>query len=211
LAHEVLRRLQHPTATFSQIEAALDERLGHLRARMLEEVAMASEVATFSQESATARPQCPSCGAALHCRGQSTRHLQTHAGQDVVPTRSYGTCPACGVGLFPLDEQLDLLPGSLTPRLQEHLVRLGSWLEFDPAATLLGALTGAQVTEATARRQTEEAGAVLAAWKEQEVARLECECPPAPAGLPNGSSPWTGPLCRCYTGSGRKCARWRSA
>jgi hypothetical protein len=72
----------------------------------------------------------------------------------------------------------------LTPRLQEHLVRLGSWLEFAPAATLLAALTGAQVTEATARRQTEEAGAVLAAWQEQEVARLERECPAPPAGPP---------------------------
>ncbi len=63
-------------------------------------------------------------------------------------------------------------------------MRLGSWLEFDPAATLLAALTGAQVTEATVRRRTEEAGAVLAAWQEQEVARLERECPPAPAGPP---------------------------
>src|SRR5438445_53301 len=90
--------------------------------------------------------------------------------------------PPAGRGFFPLDEELGLLPGSLTPRLHEHLVRLGSWMEFDPAATLLGALTGAQVTEATVRRQTEAAGAILVAWQEQEVARLERECPPAPAG-----------------------------
>lgn len=70
----------------------------------------------------------------------------------------------------------------MTPRLHEHLVRLGSWLTFDPAASLLGALTGAQVTEATARRRTEEAGAVLAAWQEQEAARIQRECPPAPPG-----------------------------
>jgi len=106
LAHEVFTgmkewRLQHPTATFSQLEAALDERLGHLRARMLEDVAMASDVVTFSQESATARPQCPACGTPLHSRGAATRHLQTHAGQEIALTRSYGTCPACGVGLFP--------------------------------------------------------------------------------------------------------------
>jgi hypothetical protein len=55
-------------------------------------------------------------------------------------------------------------------------------MEFDPAATLLAALTGAQVTAATARRQTEAAGAILVAWQEQEVARLERECPSAPAG-----------------------------
>lgn len=72
----------------------------------------------------------------------------------------------------------------MTPRLHEQLVRLGSWLTFDPAATLLGALTGAQVTEATVRRRTETAGAVLVAWQDQEVDRLERECPPAPAGPP---------------------------
>src|SRR5947209_1713736 len=92
--------------------------------------------------------------------------------------------PPAGRGFFPLDDQLGLLPGSLTPRLQEQLVRLGSWLPFEPAATLLAALTGAQVTAATARQRTEAAGAVLVAQQEQELARLERECPPAPAGPP---------------------------
>jgi hypothetical protein len=46
----------------------------------------------------------------------------------------------------------------------------------------LTAFTGAPVTEPTARRQTEAAGAILVAWQEQEVARRERECPPAPAG-----------------------------
>src|SRR5256712_2960230 len=90
--------------------------------------------------------------------------------------------PPAGRGFFPLDEELGLLPGALTPRLHEHLVRLGSWMEFDPAATLLAALTGAQVTEATARRQTEAAGAILAACQGQEAASLERARPPAPAG-----------------------------
>ena len=31
-------------------------------------------------------------------------------------------------GFFPLDEELALLPGSLTPHLQECLVRLGAWM-----------------------------------------------------------------------------------
>ena len=35
-------RMQHPKATLSEIEAALDERLGNVRARMLEDTAMAS-------------------------------------------------------------------------------------------------------------------------------------------------------------------------
>jgi hypothetical protein len=34
-------REQHPKATFAEIEAALDERLGRLRARMLQDTALA--------------------------------------------------------------------------------------------------------------------------------------------------------------------------
>jgi hypothetical protein len=106
LAQEVLTgmkewRLQHPTATFTEIEAALDERLGQLRARMLEDVALASGAAAWSQESDPERPLCPACGTPLQSRGSATRQLQTQAGQEVVLRRSYGTCPACGTGLFP--------------------------------------------------------------------------------------------------------------
>jgi hypothetical protein len=90
--------------------------------------------------------------------------------------------PPAKRGFFPLDEQLALLPGSLTPRLHEQLVRLGSWIPFDPTAAVLAALTGATVTEATVRRRTEQAGAILVAWQEEEVRRLERECPSPPEG-----------------------------
>ena len=106
LAQEVLTgmkewRLQHPTATLSEIEAALDARLGRLRAQMLADAALASAAASWSQESSSARPPCPTCGAPLQSRGAATRELQTHAGQEITLTRSYGTCSACGAGLFP--------------------------------------------------------------------------------------------------------------
>jgi hypothetical protein len=106
LAQEVLTgmkewRLQHPTATLAEIEAALDARLGRLRAQMLADAALASAAATWSQESGSARPPCPACGAPLQSRGAATRALQTHAGQEITLTRSYGTCSACGAGLFP--------------------------------------------------------------------------------------------------------------
>src|SRR6266508_1510396 len=78
LAQEVLTgmkewRLQHPTATFSEIEAALDERRGRLRAQMLADAALASAAASWSQDSASARPPCPACGAPLLSRGAGTR------------------------------------------------------------------------------------------------------------------------------------------
>src|SRR6266849_9966466 len=61
-------------------------------------------------------------------------------------------------GFFPLDEELGLLAGNLTPHQQERLVRLGVHMPFEQARAMLTALTGVQVSEATARRQTQAAG-----------------------------------------------------
>lgn len=69
-----------------------------------------------------------------------------------------------GRGFFPLDEELALPPGSsLTPRQQEHLVHLSSWMPFERAAQMMQCLLGVQVSEATTRRKTEQAGALAQA------------------------------------------------
>jgi hypothetical protein len=84
---------------------------------------------------------------------------------------------------FPLDEQLELLPGSLTPHAHECLVRLGAWLpSFEQAAKLLEGILGVRISEATSRRQTEAAGAAYEALHQQQVQQLEREVPPAPVG-----------------------------
>ena len=85
-------------------------------------------------------------------------------------------------GFFPLDEELGLVPGVLTPRLHERLVRLGTWLPFRPAARMLGYFLGVTVSEATARRQTEGAGAAYVALQDAEAARLATEAPEPPSG-----------------------------
>ena len=74
------------------------------------------------------------------------------------------------------------MPGALTPRLHERLVRLGTWLPFRPAARMLAYFTGVTVSEATARRQTERAGAAYVRWQTEEAARLAREAPLPPAG-----------------------------
>jgi RNA polymerase-binding transcription factor DksA len=92
-------RLQHPRATLREIEAALDERLARLRARMLEDAALASAAADWATEEAV--PVCPECGSRLQARGEHRRTLQTHGGQTLTLDREYGVCPTCGGGLFP--------------------------------------------------------------------------------------------------------------
>ena len=84
----------------------------------------------------------------------------------------------------PLDEELGLLPGELTPSLVESLVRLGTWLPFGPAAHMLAYFTRVVVGATTVRRLTEQAGAAYEAVQTAAVDRLEREVPvpPAPHG-----------------------------
>jgi NADH pyrophosphatase NudC (nudix superfamily) len=93
-------RLQHPKATFREIELAVDERLAHLRARMLEDAALVSRAAEWEAESVE-RPMCPKCGTALKPRGKEPRELTTQYDQIIHLERDYGVCPKCQMGLFP--------------------------------------------------------------------------------------------------------------
>ena len=94
-------RLQHPKATFVEIERALDERLAKVRVRLLQDVALASVATDLPAGPAGERPGCPDCGQPLQARGQETREVRTHHEQTVTLRRSYARCPSCGRGLFP--------------------------------------------------------------------------------------------------------------
>lgn len=94
-----------------------------------------------------------------------------------------GSARPVAPGFFPLDEELALLPGNLTPRLQEALARLSvQQPSFAKAAAELAFFTGATVHADTARRRTEAAGAVLLAHETAEAARILREHPTPPLG-----------------------------
>ena len=82
-------------------------------------------------------------------------------------------------GFFPLDEELELLPGKLTPREHECLVRLSGWMPFGKAVELLGDFVGIEVSQIVAQNYTETAGALYVQMQEEEVVRLEREMPEA--------------------------------
>jgi len=94
-------RMDHPKATLSEIEAALDQRLGNVRARMLEDTAMASHARDLRSTRPADCPLCPQCGVRLHHRTWEERSLSTDHGQTIRLQRSYAVCPACGETLFP--------------------------------------------------------------------------------------------------------------
>ncbi len=93
-----------------------------------------------------------------------------------------GSARSVGQAFFPLDEELELLPGTLTPSLQADLVRLGTWMPFGRAAQELQHFRGVAVSRPTAERLTEAAGAAYVAFQTAEVARIEKELPKPPAG-----------------------------
>ena len=92
--------------------------------------------------------------------------------------------PALFVGeaFSPLDEELGLSSGGLTPRGEETLVRLASWMPYASAREMLEDLLGVQVSKATARRVTLATGEAALAVCEVEVERLKQEVPQGPAG-----------------------------
>ncbi len=106
LANEVMRglkdwRVQHPTATLREIEQVLDARLGQMRARLMNDIALASTAADVTTAQEQDRPRCPTCAGPLQARGQQQRTLTTQHDQPVPLRRTYTYCPTCQVGLFP--------------------------------------------------------------------------------------------------------------
>jgi hypothetical protein len=88
-----------------------------------------------------------------------------------------------GRGFFPLDEELQLVPGKLTPREHERLVRLAGWIpSFEKAVELFGDFLGIEVGKITSQRYTEEAGAAYEQIQQEEVEYLERHMPPAGGG-----------------------------
>jgi predicted RNA-binding Zn-ribbon protein involved in translation (DUF1610 family) len=93
-------RLQHPDASFTEIEQALDQRWYRLRAKLLEDLALEREAANW-RATVSERPTCPDCGHTLIRRGRQPRQLKTHGNHTLTLSRSYGYCPSCKKGLFP--------------------------------------------------------------------------------------------------------------
>lgn len=82
----------------------------------------------------------------------------------------------------PLDEELDLVPGRLSPGLQQAVVRLGASLPFGQVPAIMELLVGVSLTGSMVRRCTEQAGAALVALDDARVREIEQQVPEHPVG-----------------------------
>jgi hypothetical protein len=85
---------------------------------------------------------------------------------------------------FPLDDELGLLPGQLSPRLAEGVTRLATWMPFAQAAEHLAFFWGVRLSADTIRRSTEAAGAAYVAVQTAAVEPVEHAAPAPPPGPP---------------------------
>ena len=88
-----------------------------------------------------------------------------------------------GRGFFPLDEELELQPGKLTPKGRERLVRLSSWMPFRPATELFEEFTGIRLSKIVSQRGTEAAGRVYEEMQSAEAQEI-LEKKPRPRAQP---------------------------
>jgi hypothetical protein len=77
---------------------------------------------------------------------------------------------------FPLDDQLALLSGHLTPQLHAWLVGLATSMPFAAASSLLLDLVRVPVSTATTRRLTQTAGSLLVAAQTSHASDLLSAC-----------------------------------
>ena len=94
-------REQHPGATLTEIEAAVDGLWAKVRARLIQEVALASEAKDIGHQGEDSCSRCSECGSRLKSRGEKVRKLSAHHDQLIELRRSYGRCPVCETGVFP--------------------------------------------------------------------------------------------------------------
>ena len=93
------------------------------------------------------------------------------------------SAPPAARAFFPLDDELALLPGNLTPRLQEACVRLSAHIpSFAKAAAELAWFTGVQLHRDSARRLSEQAGALVVAHDTAAAQHILNQHPPSPLG-----------------------------
>jgi hypothetical protein len=94
-------RRANPRATYVQIEDEVHKRLMHLEARLIEGAIQESPSREWGRGSEVDAALCPKCAVSLQTRGKHQRTLQGNGGENVALSRTYGTCPTCGEGLFP--------------------------------------------------------------------------------------------------------------
>lgn len=148
-----------------QIETQLQAMSRRVLGRLVEGV-LAARVAALP-----AKPVV--CGQPMRrVAGERARHLVGLVG-DCVLHRPYWQCATCRRGEAPVDAQLGLGAGSLTPGLQRVVCRGGITEAFETSLEVVSESLGVALDGDAVRRTTEGSGAVAEAELQAAIARAQ--------------------------------------
>lgn len=94
-------RREHPEATLTEIEEAVDSRLAGVRRQMVEDLAQEGRAARLRGIPKEERPACPRCGQAVAVNGRGRRKLKTSYGETIELERDQAYCIHCEMTFFP--------------------------------------------------------------------------------------------------------------
>jgi Uncharacterised protein family (UPF0236) len=130
-------QLQEPAPSLAQVT----ETVWHLRQALTGSLSETIVEHTHRGEYTRQQTRCPQCDRRLTARDPVRRTVETLVGS-VHLERPYCYCPACHVGLYPLDDALGLLPGRIQLDVQKATAKLVTEVPYDEAQKLFGDLTG---------------------------------------------------------------------
>lgn len=93
-------RREHPEATLTEIEEAVDTRLAPMRAKMVQDLAQEGRTADLKKLPRDKWPPCPRCGRRVVANGKAKRQLQTAHGQTIELERHQAYCRSCRLTFF---------------------------------------------------------------------------------------------------------------
>jgi hypothetical protein len=150
----------------------IEQRLQDLGRRVLGRV-VEGVVGTLAAQPSAAPPRCPTCRQPMRLGDPArARHLQGLVG-DYALRRPYFACGCCHAGQAPLDAQLGLGAGALSPGLARVACRLGIEDSFGEAADALAETLRVDVPREAIRRITEGVGEVAEAEEQAAMTRAQ--------------------------------------
>jgi uncharacterized protein with PIN domain len=133
-------QLQEPAPSLAQVA----ETVWNLRQALTGGLTEAIVEHAHRGEHTRQQSHCPQCERLLKARAPVQRTVETLVGV-VQLERPYFYCPACRVGLYPLDEILGLSPGRTQLDVQKAAAKLVTEVPYAEAQRLFGDLTGVGV------------------------------------------------------------------
>ena len=136
-----LDRLEQPLHASEPTLAAVTETVWHIRHALTGSLTETMIAYVHQGEYTRQQARCLQCDRCLQAREPVRRTVETLVGA-VQLERPYFYCPACHVGLYPLDEVLGLSPGRRQLDVQKAAAQLVTEVPYDEAQRLFGDLTG---------------------------------------------------------------------